>query len=159
MLGRSGASAWSSSVSRTRSDASGCASSNFTVLENHLHLIVEADSTVELSRWMQGLGVRIARALNCLTRRRGRSSPTTTTGVLKAGTELVNAIAYVLGNAHHYGERGSDRFSSAAYDPGRRERVPSHPCAWLFPHGWRRARRVPPWLATVAPRWARASSG
>jgi putative transposase len=36
----------------------------FTVLSNHLHLIVEADNSTELSRGMQGLCVRLARALN-----------------------------------------------------------------------------------------------
>ena len=33
----------------------------FSVLGNHLHLVVEADSDLALSRGMQGLGVRIAR--------------------------------------------------------------------------------------------------
>jgi putative transposase len=43
----------------------------FTVLGNHLHLLVEADSDVSLSRGMQGLAVRIAKALNRLMQRRG----------------------------------------------------------------------------------------
>ncbi len=128
----------------------------FTVLGNHLHLIVEADSDAALSRGMQGLGVRIAKGLNRLMGRWGKVfADHYHARILKTPTELVNAIAYVLGNAgHHYGERGSDRFSSAAYHPERRERVLSHPRAWLLRHGWRRARRVPRWLAAVAPRWS-----
>lgn len=128
----------------------------FTVLGNHLHLVVEADSDVALSRGMQGLGVRIAKALNRLMGRRGKVLADHYHGrILKTPTELVNAIAYVLGNAaHHYAEAGPDRFSSSAYDPKRRERVLSHPRAWLLCQGWRRARQVPQWLATVAPRWS-----
>src|SRR5213075_1113119 len=38
----------------------------FAILGNHLHLLVEADSDQSLSRGMQGLGVRLARALNRL---------------------------------------------------------------------------------------------
>src|SRR5438270_2358963 len=38
----------------------------FTVLGNHLHLIVEADSDSALTRGMQGLCIRIAKALNRL---------------------------------------------------------------------------------------------
>src|SRR5512140_3255636 len=117
----------------------------FTVLGNHLHLVVEADSDVALSRGMQGLGVRIAKALNRLMERRGKVfADHYHARILKTPTELVNAIAYVLGNAaHHYAERGPDRFSSAAYRAEQRERVLSHPRAWLLRHGWRRARRVP----------------
>src|SRR5437773_2514668 len=36
----------------------------FTVMGNHIHLIVEADSSEALSRGMQGLCIRIAKALN-----------------------------------------------------------------------------------------------
>lgn len=128
----------------------------FAVLGNHLHLVVEADSDVSLSRGMQGLGVRLAKALNRLMERRGKVfADHYHARILKTPTELANAIAYVLGNAaHHYAERGPDRFSSAAYDPERRERVLSHPRAWLLRIGWRRARRAPEWLASVAPRWS-----
>jgi hypothetical protein len=48
---------------------------------------------------------------------------------------------------HFGGPPQRDPFSSGAYDLPRRERVLSHPVSWLVGHGWRRARRVPPWLA------------
>ena len=38
----------------------------FTVQGNHLHLIVEADDSESLSRAMQGLAIRIAKALNAM---------------------------------------------------------------------------------------------
>ena len=50
----------------------------FSVLGNHLHLIVEADSSVALSRGMQGLTVRIAKALNRACGGAARCSPITT---------------------------------------------------------------------------------
>lgn len=121
----------------------------FTVLGNHLHLLVEADSAHSLSRGMQGLGIRVAKALNRLMRKRGRVfADHYHSRLLRTPTELVNALAYVLGNhAHHFGGReGRDTFSSAAYTPQRRDLVLSHPRAWLFRTGWRRAPRRLPWL-------------
>ena len=45
---------------------------HYSVQGNHLHMIVEAEDRVALSRGMQGLLVRIAKALNRLWRRRGK---------------------------------------------------------------------------------------
>jgi putative transposase len=104
----------------------------FSVLGNHLHLLVEADSSAALSRGMQGLGVRIAKALNRVMRRRGSVfADHYHSQLLGSPTQLVNAIAYVLGNhAHHYGgSPENDRFSSAAYDAERRGRVLALPGA------------------------------
>src|SRR4051812_7737948 len=118
----------------------------FSVMGNHLHLIVEADSSAALSRGMQGLNIRIAKALNRMMQRKGAVfADHFHSRVVKTPTELVNAIAYVLGNhAHHFrGATSSDRYSSAALDPARRERVLSHPRTWLLRTGWRRARTRP----------------
>ena len=59
--------------------------------------------------------------------------------------ELVNAIAYVLGNhAHHFGPTAAvDPYSSAALQSERRQRVLAHPRTWLLRSGWRRARTRP----------------
>jgi putative transposase len=118
----------------------------FSVLGNHLHLLVEADSDIALSRGMQGLAIRIAKSLNRLMSQRGRVfADHYHSRLLRTPAELANAIAYVLGNhAHHFGGAPSgDRFSSVGV---RRELVLSHPRTWLLRRGWRRARRVPPWL-------------
>jgi len=116
----------------------------FSVLGNHLHLIVEADSNEALSRGMQGLNVRIAKALNRLMNARGRVlADHYHAQLLPTPTQLVKAIAYVLGNSqHHYGEQPErDPFSSAACD---RSRLLCLPVSWLLRKGWRQARWKPP---------------
>ena len=71
-----------------------------------IHLIGEADDERALARGMQGLGVRIAKALNRLMGRKG-------TGFayhyharqLRSPTQVANALAYVLMNfLHHFPE-------------------------------------------------------
>src|SRR5947208_7919763 len=104
----------------------------FSVLGNHLHLLVEADSSLALSRGMQGLSVRIAKALNRVMQRRGRVfDDHYHSRLLRSPTQLVNAIAYVLGNhEHHYGpSRGIDPYSSLACDAAR---VLAKPKTWLM---------------------------
>jgi len=121
----------------------------FSVQGNHVHLIVEADSSAALSRGMQGLCIRLAKALNRLMERKGHVfADHFHSRILATPTELVNAIAYVLGNhAHHFGGKPArDAYSSAALDAEGRERVLSHPRTWLLRSGWRRARTRPQWL-------------
>ena len=118
----------------------------FAVLGNHLHLIVEADQTASLSRGMQGLNIRIARALNRVMRRRGRVfADHYHERLLTTPAELVNAIGYVLGNAaHHYRGPQDDPFSSA-----RARDLLAAPLGWLLRSGWHRAKRVPHWMRTL----------
>src|SRR6266850_2128792 len=102
----------------------------FTVLGNHVHLVVEADSSHALSRGMQALGVRVAKALNALMDSSGHVfADHYHSRILRTPTELVNAIAYVLGNhAHHFGETAAiDPYSSAALAPDDRARVLAAP--------------------------------
>jgi putative transposase len=118
----------------------------FSVLGNHAHLLVEADSNAALSRGMQGLSVRIAKALNRVMQRRGRVfDDHYHSRLLRSPTQLVNAIAYVLGNhERHYGpSRGIDPYSSLACDAAR---VLAKPKTWLIRIGSRRARVSSPWL-------------
>ncbi len=118
----------------------------FSVLGNHLHLVVEADSSRSLSRGMQGLCVRIARGLNRVMERHGTIfDDHYHARLLHSPTLLVRAIAYVLGNhEHHYGpSRGDDPFSSLAC---HRPAVLSSPKTWLIRQGWRRVRFSSPWV-------------
>jgi putative transposase len=120
----------------------------FSVLGNHLHLLVEADSNVALSRGMQGLTVRIAKALNRVMGRQGTVfDDHYHSRVLRTPTQLVAAIAYVVGNhERHYGPScGIDSYSSLACD---RARLLAVPTTWLLRVGWRRARSSSPWLRT-----------
>jgi putative transposase len=90
---------------------------------------------------MQGLNVRLAKALNRLMQTRGSVlEDHYHAHLLLTPTQLVNAIAYVLGNAaHHYGgEAADDPFSSATCD---RRRLLARPESWLLRIGWRRAKR------------------
>jgi REP element-mobilizing transposase RayT len=110
----------------------------FSVQGNHLHLIVEADSNESLSRGMQGLCIRLARSLNKMMSRTGTVfADHYHSRLLRSPTELVRAIAYVLGNfTRHFGRPGTDRFSSAALPPGTD--VVAQPRGWLFREGRRR---------------------
>src|SRR6185503_2494297 len=45
---------------------------HYAVLNDHLHFLVEAADRATLSRGLQGLAVRVAKALNKLWRRKGR---------------------------------------------------------------------------------------
>jgi hypothetical protein len=114
----------------------------FSVQGNHLHLIIEADDSEALSRGMQGLCVRIAKALNAMMGRSGKVfGDHYHSRLLHSPTELVNAIAYVLGNAaHHFGWRGVDPYTSSAPE-GRA--VIAQARSWLLTVGWRRARLKP----------------
>ena len=112
----------------------------FSVLSNHLHLIVEAGSSRALSRGIQGLCVRLARALNDALKRSGRVfADHFHSELLRSPTRLVNAIRYVWGNAEqHYGNAGMDFFSSEW--PAAIELV-AQPQGWLLNAGWLRAPR------------------
>src|SRR5438132_3831143 len=44
----------------------------YSVMGNHIHLIIEADDATALTRGMQGLSIRIAKSLNALMGRSGR---------------------------------------------------------------------------------------
>ena len=113
----------------------------YSVLGNHLHLIVEADDEQALARGMQGLSIRVAKSLNALMKTRGRVFDDHYDGrLLTTPTELVRAIAYVLRNQeHHFGEGGRDPFSSDGLAPAHRRAQLAVPVSWLLTAGWRRA--------------------
>ena len=114
----------------------------FSVQGNHLHLVVEADSDRALSRALQGLTIRIARALNRMMRSAGKVfDDHYHARLLKTPTELLRAIRYVLGNAaHHFGAAGTDPRCSAALVPAERLTVLAAPLGWLLRVGLERAR-------------------
>ena len=110
----------------------------FTVLGNHLHLIVEADGNEALSRGMQGLAVRLAKALNAALIRSGSLfADHYHSRLLRTPTELARAIRYVVENAaHHYGERD---YSFTSRAPKAIE-VLVRPVGWLLIVGWKKAK-------------------
>lgn len=130
----------------------------FSIQKNHLHLIAEARDESHLARGMQGLSIRIARALNREMNRRGKVFADRYHGrILKTPREVRNAVAYVANNfRHHTASFGLpldyvDPCSSWAYFDGWRERIGRRqagarvgddpvapPRTWLLKSGWRR---------------------
>ena len=128
---------------------------HFSILGNHLHLIVEARDQVALSKGMQGFKIRLARALNKLW---GRNGGAVWAGryfaqLLRGPRVMRNALLYVLNNARRHGVRMGreviDPYSSARWFSGWMEgdlslvaptRSPVvEPRYWLLQQGWWRA--------------------
>jgi REP element-mobilizing transposase RayT len=95
---------------------------HFSVQNNHVHLLLEAEDSQALSRGMQGLKIRLAKRLNALFGRRG--TPFTDryhARPITSPRQARHSIGYVLGNARkHAAEHGRtlgrnwvDPFSSA----------------------------------------------
>ena len=137
----------------------------FSVQQDHLHLIVEAEDKRRLSRGMQGLSIRLARAINRavgrLSPRRGRVfADRYHARPLRTPLEVRNALLYCLNNVKkHLRQRGVvvtrgwvDGYSSAPLFDGWRRRarvgdsgydatappVVALPRTWLLRIGWRR---------------------
>ncbi len=76
---------------------------HFSVQGNHVHFLVEAKDSVSLARGMQGLNVRMARALNRLMERRGKVFADRYHAViLLSPTQAAHALHYVLKNRQHH---------------------------------------------------------
>ena len=118
---------------------------HFSVQANHVHFIAEADDQDALTRGMQGLGVRIARALNRVLGRSGKVfADRYHAHVLRSPREVKNAVAYVVGNAIVHASRRGERVHPDAIDPmsSAWERdIVVQPRTWLLRWGWLRAVR------------------
>ena len=126
---------------------------HYSVQGNHLHMIVEATDRACLSRGLQGLLIRIARALNRLWGRSGKVfADRYHDHILRTPREVRHALAYVLNNARRHGVRLAqeiDWFASGWWFDGWREKLTNRvaselarPVArarnWLLNVGWRR---------------------
>jgi REP element-mobilizing transposase RayT len=142
-----------------RAFAGGCGREGFRVtdwslMRDHVHLVVEAKDARHLAAGIKGLGVRLARGLNGLLGRKGRVlADRHHARVLATPREVRNALAYVVNNARRHGltlpRRQADPFSSwASFDgwqaPPNMPPVPKGPAvttkprSWLRRVGWRR---------------------
>jgi len=132
---------------------------HFSLQRNHIHLIVEAQGKVALSRGIQAFKIRFSNAINALL---GRGKGTVFADryharQLETPTQTRNCLAYVLLNGRRHGEdrgvprpeRWVDPYSSARYFEGWREYVDppdDHPPlvreagSWMLGEGWRRGR-------------------
>src|SRR2546430_1773893 len=122
---------------------------HFTVQDDHLHLIVEADDRATLARSLRGLAIRVARAVNGALGRRGAvCTDRYHARALTSPRAVRHALIYVLMNRrkHRAGERGLDPCSSAPWFRGWRNPVATSPApspvvaahTWLAAVGWRR---------------------
>jgi REP element-mobilizing transposase RayT len=119
----------------------------YSVQRNHIHLIVEAGDTVALSRGMQGLVARIAKAVNRAMHRRGSVfADHYHAHELCKPTEVRNALVYVLNNWKKHlpgANRGVDGCSSGKWFLGWQDHGPDTPSPlpaakeWLLTQGWR----------------------
>ncbi|HEY2746755.1 MAG TPA: hypothetical protein VGL86_19135 [Polyangia bacterium] len=87
---------------------------HYSVQGNYVHLLVEAEGERSLSRGMNGLGVRVAKGLNRVMRRRGKVLADRYHGhILKTPTEVRHARNYLLQNAErHIRLRAVDPYTS-----------------------------------------------
>jgi hypothetical protein len=120
---------------------------HFSVQSNHVHLIVEADDEVALSRGMQGLSIRMALAAHRALGHRGRIfSDRYHAHELRTPKETRLALLYVLQNWAKHGKGGDyDPASSAPWFDGWAK--PPRPATgspvvaaartWLVRVGWR----------------------
>ena len=133
---------------------------HFSIQSNHIHLIVEAESRVELSNGVRAFSISVAKALNAKLRRQGRVfADRYHAKAITKPTQMRNALQYVLTNwlhhrpSHHEIMEEVDPYSSAADFLGWKElrgsgqferdggfeRVPlATPRLWLTREGWKR---------------------
>ncbi len=139
-------------------DRAGFRLTHYAVLNDHLHFLVEARDREALSRGLQGLAIRIAKALNRLWRRRGTVfADRYHDRILKTPREVRNALVYVLANGKKHAAEGReiqvpqaiDTFTSAPWFDGFREpltvrgieaivRPVTDAHTWMLTIGWRR---------------------
>ncbi len=119
----------------------------YSIQSNHLHFIAEAEDARSIARGMQGLLVRIAKALNREWGRRGKVlSDRYHAQILRTPREVRNTLVYVLQNSRKHGAQltGIDVHSSGPWFRGWRDRVARTPSpiatarSWLLTSGWQR---------------------
>jgi len=107
-----------------------------SVQGNHIHLVVEAADREALSRGMQGLAIRMARAINRAASRKGRVfADHYFARELRTPAEVRRAVRYVLDNF----------ILHARLSPQTDARASSlaPPRTWLLSIGWHRSRAGP----------------
>ncbi len=90
----------------------------FSVLGNHVHLVVEAPETTALSRAMQGFSIRVAKGMNTLMHRVGRVvGDRYHAHVLRTPSEARRAVMYVRDNFRKHMAAHGELVSRTYVDP------------------------------------------
>ncbi|HJQ84995.1 MAG TPA: transposase [Candidatus Binatia bacterium] len=121
----------------------------FTVQDDHVHLIVEADDSAAFVRGLRGLTIRLAKAVNRALGRRGAVwADRFHARALATPRAVRHALVYVLMNwrKHRGADAAIDPCSSGAWFRGWREPIDPVPerapvvaaRTWLAAIGWRR---------------------
>ncbi len=102
---------------------------HYSIQENHVHLIVEAENKHALSSGMRGLMIRIAQRVNRLLSQRGRFWADRWHGnPLTSPRQVRNALVYVLKNRHKHAPSPNGAARAA-----RGEGTRSSESGWLDP--------------------------
>lgn len=138
---------------------------HFSVQDDHLHLIAEARDRRALARGIQGLSIRVARAVNRRLERKGRLfADRYHARALKTPREVRFALRYVLLNVRKHAARapfGSALPATAARGAAAGERVPKgfvdprSSAAWF--DGFGRPRGLAFGAQAVRSEWLRSS--
>jgi len=146
---------------RAGRDRFGFRLNHYSVQTNHVHMIVEAEDSRSLTRGMQGLQIRMAKALNRMWRRAGRVfADRFHNRILRTPREVRNVLVYVLNNGRRHGSFATkdipDPFSSGCWFDGWIEQLEHDSPApspitrartWLQRVGWRMHGLIPLSLA------------
>lgn len=125
-----------------------CRVVQFTILRDHLHLVVEAADGLALARGMQGLLSGLARVVNRTTGCQGKVwNDRYHARPLPTPREVRNCLLYVMRNGRKHGATTAavDPCSSGAWFDGFAEHGPlrtdlapvQRPKSWLLRIGWR----------------------
>jgi REP-associated tyrosine transposase len=119
----------------------------FTVQSNHVHFVVEAAGKQSLTRGMQGLAIRIAKAINRASGRHGKVfRDRYDARILRTVAQVRNAVNYVRRNLQHHNKLEHPWFpdpcssmdGEACYlywdDPEIPVLLVSKPRTWLLQH-------------------------
>ena len=119
----------------------------FTVLGNHIHLLVEAANERALAQGVQGLCIRIAKSLNAMMNRRGPVfADRYHSHILRTPTEVRRARRYLATNAFEHrlvSKPFGDPYCSFTLAPNWGNPPVVAPSTWLLRQGWRRGSPSP----------------
>ena len=115
----------------------------YSIQGNHIHFLVEGADARALSRGMQGLTIRMAKALNRALERGGKVfRERYHAHILRTPSEVANARNYVLNNqARHFAQTRGWALPTSYVDEyaGISVEITVLPHTWLLRDGWRRA--------------------
>ena len=93
-------------IRRTRVSMRDCAVTEYSVQDDHIHMMVEAKDAAALGAGMKKLKLSLNKQVNALLKRKGPTSPERYHRLdLKTPRQVRNALVYVLNNRKHHAAR------------------------------------------------------